>query len=149
MNACWNYIRSSIPPLEISRRRLRSSKPPAMSARPAAAITRLPASSNVCWTLRSIRCSKSASKFAKLGYKSPPMKPCSRSRSVTLLAAAAISSSPPRNASRAVSALLRSKGDEPSVSDLRHTLREVISHCIYGVDINPMSVELCKVGLWI
>lgn len=46
-------------------------------------------------------------------------------------------------------ALLRSKGDEPSVSELRHTLREVISHCIYGVDINPMSVELCKVGLWL
>jgi hypothetical protein len=46
-------------------------------------------------------------------------------------------------------ALLRSKGDEPSVSELRHTLREVIGHCIYGVDINPMSVELCKVGLWL
>ncbi|EEF63337.1 Eco57I restriction-modification methylase domain-containing protein [Pedosphaera parvula] len=46
-------------------------------------------------------------------------------------------------------ALLRSNGDEPSVSELRHTLREVISHCIYGVDINPMSVELCKVGLWL
>jgi hypothetical protein len=46
-------------------------------------------------------------------------------------------------------ALLRSKGDEPSVSELRHTLREVISHCIYGVDVNPMSVELCKVALWL
>jgi len=46
-------------------------------------------------------------------------------------------------------ALIRSKGDEPSVSELRHTLREVISHCIYGVDINPMSVELCKVALWL
>jgi hypothetical protein len=46
-------------------------------------------------------------------------------------------------------ALLRSKGDEPSVSELHHTLREVISHCIYGVDINPMSVELCKVALWL
>jgi hypothetical protein len=24
----------------------------------------------------------------------------------------------------------------------------VIGHCIYGVDINPMAVELCKVNLW-
>ena len=27
--------------------------------------------------------------------------------------------------------------------------REVLSHCIYGVDINPMAVELCRVALWI
>jgi len=27
-------------------------------------------------------------------------------------------------------------------------LRDVIGHCVYGVDINPMSVELCKVNLW-
>jgi hypothetical protein len=25
----------------------------------------------------------------------------------------------------------------------------VVSHCIYGVDLNPMAVELCKVSLWI
>src|SRR3990172_4679331 len=31
---------------------------------------------------------------------------------------------------------------------MRAALREVISNCIYGVDINPMSVELCKVSLW-
>ena len=31
---------------------------------------------------------------------------------------------------------------------MRTALREVISNCIYGVDINPMSVELCKVSLW-
>jgi len=24
----------------------------------------------------------------------------------------------------------------------------VIGHCIYGVDVNPMAVELCKVSLW-
>lgn len=30
----------------------------------------------------------------------------------------------------------------------RHALRDVISHCLYGVDINPLSVELCKVSLW-
>ena len=27
-------------------------------------------------------------------------------------------------------------------------LRDVIGHCIFGVDINPMAVELCKVSLW-
>jgi len=27
--------------------------------------------------------------------------------------------------------------------------REVVSHCIYGVDLNPMAVELAKVGLWL
>lgn len=27
--------------------------------------------------------------------------------------------------------------------------REVVAHCIYGVDMNPMAVELAKVGLWL
>ncbi len=31
----------------------------------------------------------------------------------------------------------------------RAALRDVVSHCIYGVDINPMAVELCKVNLWL
>src|ERR1019366_10819851 len=30
----------------------------------------------------------------------------------------------------------------------RRLIREGIGHCIYGVDINPMAVELCKVSLW-
>jgi len=86
--------------------------------------------------------------FAKLGYKSADeavlaLKVCDPAcGSGHFLIAAA-----QRIARRL--ALLRSKGDEPSVSELRHTLREVIGHCIYGVDINPMSVELCKVGLWL
>lgn len=46
-------------------------------------------------------------------------------------------------------ALLRSNGDEPAPDVMRHSLREVIGHCIFGVDINPMSVELCKLGLWL
>ena len=86
--------------------------------------------------------------FAKLGYKSADdavlaLKVCDMAcGSGHFLIAAA-----QRIARRL--ALVRSKGDEPSVSELRHTLREVISHCIYGVDINPMSVELCKVALWL
>ncbi len=39
--------------------------------------------------------------------------------------------------------------DQPSETDYRHALREVVRHCIYGVDINPMAVELCKTGLWL
>jgi hypothetical protein len=46
-------------------------------------------------------------------------------------------------------AILRAGDEEPAPDLLRHTLREVISHCIHGVDINPMSVELCKLGLWL
>jgi hypothetical protein len=36
----------------------------------------------------------------------------------------------------------------PSASEYRHALRQVIGRCIYGVDLNPMAVELCKVSLW-
>jgi hypothetical protein len=44
---------------------------------------------------------------------------------------------------------IRAGGDEPSPNETRHALRDVIRHCIYGVDINPMAVELCKVNLWL
>lgn len=39
--------------------------------------------------------------------------------------------------------------NEPSPNETRRALRDVIRHCIYGVDINPMAVELCKVNLWL
>ncbi len=32
---------------------------------------------------------------------------------------------------------------------MRHTTRLVIKNCIYGVDKNPLAVELCKVALWL
>ncbi len=44
---------------------------------------------------------------------------------------------------------VRAGGDEPSPNETRSALRDVIRHCIYGVDINPMAVELCKVNLWL
>ncbi len=31
----------------------------------------------------------------------------------------------------------------------QYALREVVQHCIYGVDQNPLAVELCKTALWI
>ncbi|AEI64558.1 Eco57I restriction-modification methylase domain-containing protein [Corallococcus macrosporus] len=36
----------------------------------------------------------------------------------------------------------------PSVQEYRSALRQVVGRCIYGVDLNPMAVELCKVSLW-
>ncbi len=45
-------------------------------------------------------------------------------------------------------ASVRTQEDEPAPDAVRTALRDVIGHCIYGVDINPMAVELCKVGLW-
>ncbi len=46
-------------------------------------------------------------------------------------------------------AQIRTGDEEPSPADLRAALRDVVRHCIYGVDINPMAVELCKVALWL
>lgn len=45
-------------------------------------------------------------------------------------------------------AAVRTGEEEPSPEAVRRALRDVIGRCIYGVDINPMAVELCKVGLW-
>lgn len=43
----------------------------------------------------------------------------------------------------------RRAAGSPSQAEFQHALREVVAHCIYGVDRNPMAVELCKVALWI
>ena len=45
-------------------------------------------------------------------------------------------------------ARIRAEGT-PSLADFRHALRDVARNCIYGVDRNPMAVELTKVALWI
>ncbi len=39
--------------------------------------------------------------------------------------------------------------DQPTDADYRHALREVVRHCIYGVDMNPLAVELCRTALWL
>lgn len=46
-------------------------------------------------------------------------------------------------------AAVRSGDEEPSPDAVRKAIRDVIGHCIYGVDVNPMAVELCKVNLWL
>jgi hypothetical protein len=45
-------------------------------------------------------------------------------------------------------AQVRTGDEEPAPDATRHALRDVIGHCLYGVDINPMAAELCKVALW-
>jgi Eco57I restriction-modification methylase/N-6 DNA methylase len=45
-------------------------------------------------------------------------------------------------------ARIRAEGT-PSLADFRHALRDVARCCVYGVDRNPMAVELTKVALWI
>jgi len=45
-------------------------------------------------------------------------------------------------------AFVRTGEEEPPPAAIQEAKRDIISHCIYGVDINPMAVELCKVNLW-
>jgi hypothetical protein len=37
----------------------------------------------------------------------------------------------------------------PSDVSLRNARRKVLQHCIYGVDLNPMAIELAKISLWL
>jgi hypothetical protein len=46
-------------------------------------------------------------------------------------------------------AAARSGEDEPSPQATRTALRDVIGRCLYGVDVNPMSAELCRMNLWL
>ena len=46
-------------------------------------------------------------------------------------------------------AAIRTGDSEASPDSVRHALRDVIGHCLYGVDVNEMAVELCKVNLWL
>ncbi len=46
-------------------------------------------------------------------------------------------------------ARIEAGADQPSDADYRHALRQVVSRCIYGVDNNPLAVELCRTALWL
>jgi len=46
-------------------------------------------------------------------------------------------------------AKVRSGEEQPTPSEFRIAVRDVIQHCIYGVDLNPLAVDLCKVALWL
>jgi hypothetical protein len=56
------------------------------------------------------------------------------------------------NAARRIGAELakvRTGEDQPSPTAYRAGVRDAIRNCIYGVDKNPLAVELCKVSLWL
>ena len=46
-------------------------------------------------------------------------------------------------------AVVRTGEEQPSPPAYRAALRDAIRSCIYGVDLNPLAVELCKVALWL
>jgi hypothetical protein len=46
-------------------------------------------------------------------------------------------------------ARVRTGEDEPALERVREAMRDVISHCIYGVDRNLLAVDLCRVALWL
>jgi hypothetical protein len=46
-------------------------------------------------------------------------------------------------------ARVRSGDEYPTEVQIQAAKRDVLAHCIYAVDVNPMAVELCKVSLWI
>jgi hypothetical protein len=46
-------------------------------------------------------------------------------------------------------AQLRATDGEQTEQDFRHALREVVSRCIFGVDRNPMAIELARTALWL
>jgi hypothetical protein len=46
-------------------------------------------------------------------------------------------------------AQLRATDGEQTEQDFRHALREVVNRCIFGVDRNPMAIELARTALWL
>ena len=46
-------------------------------------------------------------------------------------------------------AKVRTGEDQPTPVAIRQATRDVIRECIYGVDKNPLAIELCKVALWL
>jgi hypothetical protein len=46
-------------------------------------------------------------------------------------------------------AQLRATDGEQTEHDFRHALREVVAKCIFGVDRNPMAIELARTALWL
>jgi len=46
-------------------------------------------------------------------------------------------------------ARIEAGSDTPDEAARQHALREVVQHCFFGVDRNPLAVELCRTALWI
>jgi type I restriction-modification system DNA methylase subunit len=53
-------------------------------------------------------------------------------------------------ADRVVEAWIEDDSTNAQVPDLqRRAIRQVVANCLYGVDINDMAVEMCKLSLWL
>src|SRR5690606_32770293 len=53
-------------------------------------------------------------------------------------------------ARRLAAHLARVRADgQPSVEEHRRAVRDVVSQCLFGVDRNPMALELAKISLWL
>lgn len=46
-------------------------------------------------------------------------------------------------------ARIQTDEDQPNPMAIRKATKQVVRQCIYGVDKNPLAVELCKVALWL
>jgi hypothetical protein len=46
-------------------------------------------------------------------------------------------------------AKVRTGEDEPTPKEFHLAVRDVIAQCVYGVDANPLAVDLCKLALWL
>ena len=54
-----------------------------------------------------------------------------------------------RRVARALAQVRTNEPGDPAPEKYREALRDVIEHSVYGVDKNPLAVDLCKVALWI
>ena len=81
--------------------------------------------------------------------RTPSPTPCWRSRSATRPAAPGTSWSRRPGASPSAWPPSASTTRSPPSRHCAHALRDVVTHCVYGVDVNPMAVELAKVSLWL
>jgi hypothetical protein len=43
----------------------------------------------------------------------------------------------------------KEKVEQPAPTYVRKAMKDVVRNCIYGVDKNPLAIELCKIALWL
>jgi hypothetical protein len=46
-------------------------------------------------------------------------------------------------------ARVQTEEEQPNPAAIRKAMKDVVRNCIYGVDKNPLAVELCKIALWL
>lgn len=46
-------------------------------------------------------------------------------------------------------ARVRTGEEEPAPERIHEAIRDITAHCIFGVDKNPLAIELCRVALWL